>query len=36
MTPQLIVNTTIAPSLARTRPPERAPLRVGLVPGALA
>jgi N-carbamoylputrescine amidase len=31
MTPQLIVNTTIPPSPARTRPPERPPLRVGVV-----
>jgi N-carbamoylputrescine amidase len=31
MTPQLIVNTEIPPSLARTRPAERPPLRVGLV-----
>jgi N-carbamoylputrescine amidase len=31
MTPQLIVNTEIPPSLARTRPPERPPLRLGLV-----
>jgi N-carbamoylputrescine amidase len=31
MTPQLIVNTEIPPSLARTRPPERPPLRVGVV-----
>jgi N-carbamoylputrescine amidase len=31
MTPQLIVNTEIPPSLARTRPAERPPLRVGVV-----
>src|SRR5579875_3749019 len=31
MTPQLIVNTEIPESLARTRPPDRAPLRLGLV-----
>ncbi|MGH2907909.1 MAG: nitrilase-related carbon-nitrogen hydrolase [Solirubrobacteraceae bacterium] len=29
--PQLIVNTDVPPSLARTRPPERPPLRLGLV-----
>ncbi len=31
MTPQLIVNTEIPPSLARTRPAERPPLRIGVV-----
>jgi N-carbamoylputrescine amidase len=31
MTPQLIVSTEIPESLARTRPPERPPLRVGVV-----
>jgi len=31
MTPQLIVNTEIPPSLARTRPAQRPPLRLGLV-----
>jgi len=31
MTSQLIVNTEIPSSLARTRPPERPPLRLGLV-----
>jgi N-carbamoylputrescine amidase len=31
MTPQLIVSTDIPESLARTRPPQRPPLRVGLV-----
>jgi len=31
MTPQLIVNTEIPESPARTRPPDRAPLRLGLV-----
>jgi N-carbamoylputrescine amidase len=31
MTPELIVSTEIPESPARTRPPERAPLRVGLV-----
>ena len=31
MTPRLIINTQVPESPARTRPPERAPLRVGLV-----